>query len=217
MLTAGVAIQVSWKMSTDLPGGPLVQTEGNLDPYDGCTVFTLLQHTDGAQSSVLQSEISAYESIISDKLDTDGPFKGTDTLDIGMALWVAHFLKDSHEWARKLSQGAFTSLNTLQRSRYFALSTFEDDIEAGKRLPFRDLGTAMGIKCYDYSKSSAVWEGISDNITLVYSDPDTGVMAKGNEDGLKSINLVMYAAASEPGGESMSRFSVPMSKLINVF
>jgi len=189
-------------MSIDLTDGSLVDSEGNLDPYDGCTIFTLLQRTEGAGSSVLQSEIADYEAIISDKLSTEGPFKSTDTLDIGMALWTAHFLKDTHEWARKLSQGAFTSLNTLQRSRYFALATFEDDIEAGKRLPFRDFGTAMGIKCYDYSKSSAVWEGISEMILLAYSDPETGVMAGDNQDGLKAINLVMYAAALEPGGES---------------
>lgn len=188
-----------WKMSVDLPDGALVESEGNTDAYVGYTVFTLLQRTDGAQSTILQAEIADYESIVLDKLETEGIFKSHDTLDIGMALWTAHFLKDSHEWARKLSQGAFTSLNTLQRSRYFALSTFEDDIEAGKRLPFRDFGTAMGIRCYDYSKSSAMWEGLADNVILAYSDPETGVLGNGNQDGLKAINLVMFAAALEPG------------------
>lgn len=183
--------------------------QSTLEPYAKCTIFTLLQRTAGSNSSILRSEIDECESIISSTSSTEAPFKSDNTLEIGMALWLGHFLKDTHEWSRKLSQNAFTSINVLQRSRYFALSTFEDDIESGKRVPyFKDFSVALGIRCYDYSKSSAVWEGIADNIMLAYGgDLEGGVLAS-HEAGNKATNLVMYAAAVEPGGEfNLSSFN----------
>lgn len=141
-----------------------------------------------------------YESILAAASSTStgvaSSFSSKDPTEIGHALWISHFLKDSNESILKLCQGAFSSLMTLQRTRYFS-----KDLSERESASYGEFILAMGIRCFDYSKSSAVFEGIADNITLAWGGPG-GVLDDHDQNNLgKARNLVAYAAALEPGGK----------------
>lgn len=89
-----------WKVSMDL-SRPLVASEGNLDPIDGFVIFSLLQassikHGDGR---VLDEEINDYKRVMERK---GKHFVSTDTLDLGMTLWTAHWFAGKTQWASDL-------------------------------------------------------------------------------------------------------------------
>jgi hypothetical protein len=96
----------------DLEDGPLVDSEGNLDPIDGYTIFKLLQKTAIQQgtgsSQTLAEEIATYWKIVEQKYLS---YHSTDTLDLGMALWISHWLQGEETWATELSKKAFTCLS----------------------------------------------------------------------------------------------------------
>lgn len=103
---------------------------------------------------------------------------------------------------RKLCQSSFSQLMGLQRGRYFSKELEE---RSGKG----EFEVAAGIRCFDYSKSSAVFEGIADDITLAWSQVILGDDNDEGESASKSVgervrDLVWYAAALEPGGERLS-------------
>ena len=76
-----------------------------------------------------------------------------------------------------------------------------------------ELKLACGIRCFDYSKSSAVFEGIADNVVLNweygitsgvedhYGDEEEEDGGKTKSAGEKIRDLVLLAAALEPGGK----------------
>lgn len=92
-----------WKMSTDL-SKPLVTSEGNLDPIDGYLTLRLLQKTAeemGCKGDELEEELRDYKKIVDMKW---AGYESSDALDIGMALWSAHWACQEEDWARGLCE-----------------------------------------------------------------------------------------------------------------
>ena len=69
-----------------------------------------------------------------------------------------------------------------------------------ERMAFRDFGTAMGIRCYDYKSSSAIWEALAERIVETWDEGDDLLESTPAE--LQPITMMMYAAALEPGGKT---------------
>jgi len=184
-----------WKMSVDL-SRPLVRSEGNLDPVDGFVVFRLLQQTDGERSEALKEEIEDYEKIVRAKWRGYG---SQDPLDLGMTLWTAHWFA-GEEWADGLLERARRDLGELWDGGYFKTWM-------GRRLAFREFGTCLGMQC---GIGGEEWETRARDITQMWEK--TGVVPRPKQeskeagynasDDLQPINLVMYAAALNPGGTS---------------
>lgn len=86
-----------WKAAMDL-SRPLVHSEGNLDPIDGYVVFRLLQSSaiNCGDGKVLEEEIKDYQRVMARK---GSQYVSSDPLDLGMALWVAHWLAGKETWA----------------------------------------------------------------------------------------------------------------------
>ena len=95
-----------WKIAMDM-SKPLVASEGNLDPIDGYVMFRKLQAS-SSNSSILEEEISDYKRI----MDRKGKhFVSSDTLDLGMSLWAAHWLEDKEDWAADLAKRCRSQLS----------------------------------------------------------------------------------------------------------
>lgn len=76
-----------WKISTDMQR-PLVANEGNTDPITGFLVFRILQQV-ANDKSALREEIEDYKRVMNRK----GEHKvSKDALDLGMTLWISHWL-----------------------------------------------------------------------------------------------------------------------------
>lgn len=75
-----------WKIAVDM-SRPLVASEGNLDAVDGFVVFKLLAAT-SEDPGCLKDEIGDYQRVV----DRKGQHcVSSDTLDLGMSLWIAHW------------------------------------------------------------------------------------------------------------------------------
>jgi len=96
--------KMCWKASTDLMH-VLVGSEGNLDPFDGYIIFSLLNETAGGGK--LQQEIKEYKKIVDAKWES---YHSDDLLDLGMTLWTAHWKYGEEEWLSTIKEGAFESL-----------------------------------------------------------------------------------------------------------
>ncbi|KAL0261927.1 hypothetical protein SLS55_003361 [Diplodia seriata] len=181
-----------WKVSADLKR-PLVLSEGNLDPVDGLVVCKLLREFEGDED-VLAAETRDYENIVATKWRN---YKSSDPLDLGMTLWTAHQYAGKEQWATGFVDRAKRDLKVLIDSGYF---------KAGlrRRLPFREFGTVLGIRCALFSEPG--WDTEAEKVIGIWED--AGVVPEPKEDApgnsLAPINLVMYAAALEPGGKLTS-------------
>jgi len=125
-----------WKMSIDL-SKPAVLSEGNLDPYDGYITYRMLQET-SADDSILAKEIGDMKKMVEQKYAL---YRSDDTLDLGEALWIAHFYP-TETWAQVLSQRSFQSLEKLYREGEF-------NADVRYRLAFREFGTTIGVQTND--------------------------------------------------------------------
>lgn len=113
-----------WKISTDMRR-VLVGSEGGLDPLDGWVIFRMLQATKGEQ--VLEEEIGDYERIVEKR----GCHRvSDDPLDLGMAMWTAHWLAEREEWAWRLLERCWDVASMLlmfrcnETSKQVTLLTF---------------------------------------------------------------------------------------------
>jgi hypothetical protein len=95
-----------WKISTDR-SRVLVASQGHLDATTGFVVCRLLQAT-SKEPHILEEEIADYRKImeLGDSLEASN-----DTLDIGMALWVAHWYAGAEAWAETLARNCIKSLS----------------------------------------------------------------------------------------------------------
>jgi hypothetical protein len=86
----------------------LVPCEGHLDAATGFVVFRLLQNCAG--NEVLGKEIEEYRELMmrEGKLTAS-----TDTLDLGIALWVCHFFAGEEEWATELGKKCLVNASKL--------------------------------------------------------------------------------------------------------
>jgi hypothetical protein len=98
--------RMMWKISVDMEK-PLFTGQGHLDAHTGYVVFRLLQET-AEDHHVLDEEIEDYRKVIS---STDSCSASNDTLDIGMALWIAHWCQGKEAWAEQLGQSGIRSLS----------------------------------------------------------------------------------------------------------
>lgn len=95
-----------WKMSMDL-SRPLVSSQGNLDATTGFVVYRLLQAR-AEEPGALDGEIKDYRKVMAlrDSLEASH-----DTLDLGMALWIAHWHAGKEPWADQLGGNCITALS----------------------------------------------------------------------------------------------------------
>lgn len=185
---------------------PLVRSEGNLDPVDGFVVYRLLQQADGEGSRVLEEEIADYEKVVRTKWRGYG---SQDPLDLGMTLWTAHWFA-GEEWADGLLSRAGSDLGELWEEGYF-------QAPMRRRLAFREFGTCLGMQC---GIGGEEWIGKARDITQMWEKtgmaprPEKESKEAGHNasDDLLPINLVMYAAALNPGGTLCSRRSTQMHR-----
>lgn len=178
-------VKMVWKISMDM-SKPLIRSQGNLDPLDGFLIFRKLQASNKADKSVLQDEIADYKEV----LDRKGKHRvSSDTLDLGMTLWTAHWLSDSpnayDKWFHNLS---------LQAQRQ-VISVFEGgylDVPTSRRLAFREYGTCLGIGCT--KDSDGRLERYRQQIIDTWEEH-----LETTPGDLKAISEVMRAAAIIPG------------------
>ncbi|KAK9370585.1 hypothetical protein V1509DRAFT_616239 [Lipomyces kononenkoae] len=169
-----------WKISMDM-SRPLVASQGHLDATTGYVIFHLLQAT-ANQGPILDEEISDYKRVMD---LTETHFESSDTLDLGMALWIAHWCPRTSAWAENMAQSCIRSLHRIfSRDRYTERSL-------AHRLAFREFGALIGTQCYGHEYSlqarvppiMAMWEKYIDELT---------------PEDLKPITMAMYASALLP-------------------
>ncbi|KAI0815430.1 hypothetical protein GGR55DRAFT_686291 [Xylaria sp. FL0064] len=180
-----------WKISADMRR-VLVGSKGHLDDVTGFVVYRRLRdtakHFDASRGEVLTAEIEQYARIMErSNLSLSG-----DPLDLGMGLWLAHFDRDA-SWSRGLSAQA---LEIAQGRFLFAAAKPLTAASRLHRLAFREFGACLGIKCYG-QELVPLMEGV-ETVLNIWKDKllDDG---GGQDEDLRPINLVMYAAALIPG------------------
>ncbi|KAH8656512.1 hypothetical protein BGZ60DRAFT_417152 [Tricladium varicosporioides] len=179
---SGKVAGMVWKISENMQK-VLVSSEGHLDAATGYVVFRLLQETAGG-GGILGEEIKDYENL----MKREGRLSAsTDTLDLGMALWMCHFFKGKEGWADELGEKCLINARVLLKEDGGML-----DRNPRYRLAFREFGTCLGIKCFDgdeflerrVADVIKFWEIFMKDITV---------------DDLRPISMVMNAAALIPG------------------
>ncbi|KAL4950726.1 hypothetical protein BDW69DRAFT_197032 [Aspergillus filifer] len=184
-----------WKMSTELET-VLVGSEGNLDPIDGFVMMQLLQATAlkyGEREEVLKNEIEDYARVMKRKGEH---FVSSDPLDLGMTMWTIQWVYEEN-WAARLAERCFEQIYALfEENRYLSRSK-------ARRLPFREFGTALGIRCMaeqDSEKERSVDLRVyADQIVDCWTPEMRSTIQGGAMDDLRPINRVMFAAALIPG------------------
>ncbi|KAK3996008.1 hypothetical protein QBC44DRAFT_232754 [Cladorrhinum sp. PSN332] len=177
----GQATKMVWKKSVDLQTA-LVPREGHLDAVTGFAVYRLLQrtaehlHGPGA----LSLEIADYRVLMGKER------ANSDPLDLGMGLWICHFFRDE-DWARTLGSQSLEVARSVLRHEHGILGR-----DATRRLAFREFGMCLGLECFgtdgEFKKGAEAvvdfWQGYLEN---------------SEDEDLRPITLVMYAAALIPG------------------
>lgn len=131
-----------WKMSIDL-SYPLVHAMGQHDPLDGLVAYVTLQSTSPKESSwpSLDSEINDMKSMCEQM-----EWKTSDPLGIG------ELLVNAYKAAQLIPNNYFDNqlVNNLLKTSVESLETYilENQLElpANYRLPFRELGLAIGLE-----------------------------------------------------------------------
>ncbi|KAL9608356.1 MAG: hypothetical protein Q9167_006812 [Letrouitia subvulpina] len=173
-----------WKISTDMQR-PLIANEGNTDPVTGFVVFRILQRA-ANDKSVLSEEIADYERIMNRK----GEHKvSKDALDLGMTLWISHWLHGEPLGKQLQSQCMNRLYELFEDDGHFLRST-------PYRLAFREFGTCMGMGCW--ADSNSLLEGWKAEILTSWEN----VLETQTPENLRPITQVMYAAALIPGDSS---------------
>jgi len=135
-----------WKMSIDL-GYPLVLAMGQHDPLDGLVTYSELQSA--ASREFAHSALPDLSSEISDMAVICGEENWTtnDTLGLG------GLLIDAWRIAQLMTRGGFVDVGLFEAvldAARLGLESFKADnplkYRARQRLPFRELGLAIGLK-----------------------------------------------------------------------
>lgn len=185
----GDGLHMVWKLSTDMQT-VLVPSEGHLDAATGFVVYRLIQQTAeyfdrerGAQGDILGHEIAEYRQLMSREAKLQ---PSSDSLDLGMGFWMAHWYRDE-EWAATLGrQSLEKSQLVLDDKRGFMAQ------KPAHRLAFREFGLCLGLRCWgcdDWLRTRV--EAVIDFWHDFVEDP--------TDQDLRPITLAMYAAALIPG------------------
>lgn len=180
-----------WKVSMDLKS-VLVGSEGHLDGATGYVVYTLLRSTAthfDPQAMVLDKELKDYQEIMT-RDGKRGLAPSSDTLDLGMGLWMCHIAR-SEDWAQTLGAESLVVARRIIDPDLGVMAR-----PAGRRLAFREFGFCLGVWCYGAGEE--VTEGTR-GLVGFWRGYAEGEGDKGDD--LRPISLVMYAAALKPGGE----------------
>ncbi|KAJ8103723.1 hypothetical protein POJ06DRAFT_6200 [Lipomyces tetrasporus] len=169
-----------WKISTDM-SRPLVASQGHLDADTGYIIFRLLQAT-ANEGPTLDEEISDYKRLMNLRR---AQFESSDTLDLGMALWMVPWCARTEAWAQDMAQSCLRSL-----SRIFSEVRYTERA-LGHRLAFREFGALMGIQCYGHN------EYLLARVPQIMAMWEKNIGALTPED-LMPITMVMYASALLP-------------------
>eukprot|EP00898_Chlorokybus_atmophyticus_P005463 jgi/Chlat1/5918/Chrsp4S00498 len=164
-----------WKVSID-GTRPLVNSEGNLDPYDGLVAYRLLMETN-PDPHELDAEISDFQSMVEARYPS---FRTSDPLDLGEALWLASWYP-GEAWARHVVREGLSSADRLWRLGYF-------EQPLGHRLMFREMGTTMGIQAVLAAPENAIWSQRVDALHAFWRDK---VFERDRD-----ISPLMYAASA---------------------
>lgn len=193
-------LKLVWKVSMDLKS-VLVGSEGHLDGATGYVVYTLLRRTAthfDSSSTILDKELKDYQEIIN-RDDKRGLAPSSDTLDLGMGLWMCHIARDE-PWAQTLGAESLVVARRVADPQLGVTAR-----PAWRRLAFREFGFCLGVGCYGAEGEVAdrarelmeFWRGYAEG------EGETG-------DDLRPISLVMYAAALKPGGELPLHYPVAL-------
>ncbi|EEP77220.1 conserved hypothetical protein [Uncinocarpus reesii 1704] len=181
-----------WKVAMDL-SRPLVASEGNLDPIDGYVVFRLLQSSalNYGGGPVLEEEIDDYKRVMARK---GKHYVSSDTLDLGMTLWTAHWLSGREDWATDLGNRCILQIRDLfDREGYL-------DTPVRFRLAFREFGTCLGIGCmFDPGSKSEVALDLKSRSEEILSQWEKYTSSALTPEDLKPITRVMNSTALIPG------------------
>jgi hypothetical protein len=124
-----------WKMSIDL-SYPAVDSEGNLDPFDGYVTYRALQES-ASDPNALKAHINTFEKMVMVKYPR---YRSNDPLDLGEALWITHFYPNE-DWSKHVSEVSLNSLELLFNRGYFRMPE-------SRRLGFREFGTTIGTQVH---------------------------------------------------------------------
>ena len=92
----------------------LVPHEGHLDAATGYVVYKLLQ---GESSDILKTEIADFKEI----MENEGkPTASTDTMDLGMALWMCNF-SENEEWAKELGRKCLANSSKIPSEEFVTI------------------------------------------------------------------------------------------------
>ncbi|KAI4724507.1 hypothetical protein E4T49_07776 [Aureobasidium sp. EXF-10728] len=175
-----------WKMPMDL-SHPQGRGEGHLGPMFGLVTYRILQQACG-DLRVLQDEISDFQKIIDQKWKA---YTCSDTLDLGMTVWAAHWYSDQYDWAKGLADAALRDMRIVFHETHYL------DVPITQRLAFREFGICLGIGIHPSpdlepvrSQIMAAWKEAG-RVPIPVRDAELEC--------LEPMDLVMYAAALCPG------------------
>lgn len=183
-------LRMVWKVSMDMKS-VLVGSEGHIDGATGYVVYSLLQRTAthfDPSSAALENELWDYREIMArDGRRALAP--SSDTLDLGMCLWMCHVAQDE-AWAQRLGAESLVVARRVMDPELGVTAR-----PAARRLAFRELGLCLGIGCYEAGELSER----ARELVEFWREYAEGEGGEGDE--LRPISRVMYAAALKPGGE----------------
>ncbi|CAF4419732.1 unnamed protein product, partial [Adineta steineri] len=137
-----------WKMNIGLTH-PAVQSEGNLDPYDGYITYRLVDEM--AEERELEKEIADMKSMVDVKYSR---YRSSDPLDLGEALWITHWYPNE-QWAKTITTKSLQALEELWQQ-----GDFREPLN--RRLAFREFGTTIGVQVND--QANEAWKNRVDDI-----------------------------------------------------
>jgi hypothetical protein len=187
---------IHWKMRIDL-SAPLVPSMGNLDAFDGYVTYRILDKycRNIGQEGQLMHEIGEMYSMV---LSRYRNFHSSDPLDLGEALWMAHWFSDSEEWAKTILARSLESLEFLWNEGYFL------EIRRPFRLAFREFGTTLGLQCLEYSGSPESNSDWSSRIALLHTHWNLHLFERDTD-----ITPLMFGSSLVPGVWHRGFFSPP--------
>jgi len=168
-----------WKMSIDL-SYPHVDSEGNLDPFDGYVTYRSIQENT-TDPDALKNQIRTFEKMVMSKYPR---YRSNDPLDLGEALWIAHFYP-SEDWSRHVAEVSLTSLEHLYGKKYFSMPE-------SRRLAFREFGTTIGVQVHPMGTTpNSPWP---DRVTDLHSFWRERLYTRDHD-----ITPVMFCTSLNPG------------------
>jgi len=187
-----------WKMSTDL-SRPLVSSMGHHDPLDGFITCTQLGTTKSTQSSTpsgpsLEDEVADFATMIAGQ-----DWATADPLGLG------GLLADAARVAQLMNVGAFAGtdlLDALLAAALRGLTAYarQGDLThpASRRLPFRELGLAIGLSAVEQIEALAPYVALGSEIKSFWLEPEHREARTWSEH--RDINEVMLATSLVPAG-----------------